>query len=151
MRRKTAQLTDDQTRDVLTQGLWGTLATADAEGHPYATPMNYVYTNGVIYLHAAKEGHKLDNIRDNPNVCFSVVTTAVVHPDRFDTEYASADVFGTAGVITDSAEKQAALAALMQKYSPDYAAEAVRYVEKNIARTAVIAIHITGISGKHNQ
>ena len=151
MRRKTAQLTDQQTRDVLTRGLWGTLATADAEGHPYATPMNYVYANGVIYLHAATEGHKLDNIRENPDVCFSVVTTAVVHPNRFDTEYTSAAAFGIAGVVTDPAEKRAALAALMQKYSPDYAAEAAQYLEKNITRTTVISIILTGISGKQNQ
>ena len=48
------------------------LALFDAD-YPYIVPLHYgyEYTEGILifYMHCAKEGHKLDLIRRNPNVC----------------------------------------------------------------------------------
>ena len=48
------------------------LALFDAD-YPYIVPLHYgyEYTEGILifYMHCAKEGHKLDLIRSNPNVC----------------------------------------------------------------------------------
>lgn len=41
---------------------------------PYVVPMNYGYRDNCLYLHSAKEGRKIDIIRENPNVCFEVDT-----------------------------------------------------------------------------
>ena len=44
--------------------------------YPYIVPLHYgyEYTEGILifYMHCAKEGHKLDLIRSNPNVCIEV-------------------------------------------------------------------------------
>lgn len=149
MRRKDAQLSEEESREILRTAAWGTLATADQDGVPYAIPMNFVFFDEQIYLHSALSGHKLDNILMNPNVCFSVVETARVHPERFSTEYRSVTVFGTARIISGKEEREEALITLLEKYSADYMENAVRYLRKNIDRTAVIAIQITGLSGKH--
>lgn len=51
------------------------LALFDAD-YPYIVPLHYgyEYKEGILifYMHCAKEGHKLDLIRSNPNVCIEV-------------------------------------------------------------------------------
>ena len=51
------------------------LALFDAD-YPYIVPLHYgyEYTEGILifYMHCAKEGHKLDLIRSNPNVCIEI-------------------------------------------------------------------------------
>ena len=46
---------------------------------PYIVPLHYgyEYTEGILifYMHCAKEGHKLDLIRSNPNVCIEVAVS----------------------------------------------------------------------------
>lgn len=35
--------------------------------------MNFVYEDGKIYFHGAKEGHKIDAIKNNPKVSMSII------------------------------------------------------------------------------
>ena len=148
MRRKTAQLSDCEAWEILQTGVWGTLATADSGGPPYAVPMNYAVMKDTVYLHSAQEGHKLENLRENPLVSFSVVTKAEVLADTFDMAYRSVILFGTARFVEEKTEKQNALQMLMEKYSPDSHDAASEYINRNIDRTAVIAIEIQHITAK---
>ena len=42
------------------------------DGMPYVVPLNYAYLEGKIICHCALQGRKLDCIRTNPEVCFTV-------------------------------------------------------------------------------
>ena len=42
------------------------------EGKPYVVPLNYSYVKRKILFHCSLTGMKLDHIRQNPQVCFSV-------------------------------------------------------------------------------
>jgi nitroimidazol reductase NimA-like FMN-containing flavoprotein (pyridoxamine 5'-phosphate oxidase superfamily) len=42
------------------------------EGMPYVVPLNYGYAEGRIVFHCALTGKKLDYLRANPQVCFTV-------------------------------------------------------------------------------
>ena len=42
------------------------------EGRPYVVPLNYSYTDGKILFHCGLKGKKLDAIKANPFVCFTV-------------------------------------------------------------------------------
>ncbi|HJK56959.1 MAG TPA: pyridoxamine 5'-phosphate oxidase family protein [Methanocorpusculum sp.] len=148
MRRKAAQLHDSDAREILQTGIWGTLATADSGGQPYAVPMNYAVMKDTVYLHSAQEGHKLENLRENPLVSFSVVEKAEVLANTFDMAYRSVILFGTARFVEEKTEKQNALQMLMEKYSPDGHDAASEYINRNIERTAVIAIEIQHITAK---
>ncbi len=151
MRRKNSQLSDPETGDILRNGVWGTLATVDACGQPYAVPLNYVLLDSTIYVHSAHEGHKIDNLRENPRVSFAVVESAEVIPKKFDTAYRSVILFGTARLVTDALEKQTALEALMNKYSAAYHDSALEYIRKNTDRTTVAAIDIAHVTGKEGK
>ena len=95
------------------------VATCDAAGQPYITPLNYVFHRGNIYFHSAPKGHKLDNIAVNSRVCFEVSQTdKPVFAEKAcacSTRYTSVVVFGRARVVTDDGEKVDALNALTEK------------------------------------
>ena len=44
----------------------------EGDGQPYVVPLNYAYAAGKILFHCALTGRKLDAIRRNPRVCFTV-------------------------------------------------------------------------------
>ena len=96
---------------------------ADA-GVPYVIPLSFGYSleGGVLelYFHCAHVGKKLDCIRKNPNVAFSmcVENRIEIHEDvycksgRF---YASVVGQGKAEIVEDSAEKCRGLSLLMER------------------------------------
>lgn len=73
MRRKKQELTEKQCLDILRRAKTATLAWSGDDGYPYSVPMNFVYEDGKIYFHGAKEGHKIDAIKNNPKVSMSII------------------------------------------------------------------------------
>jgi nitroimidazol reductase NimA-like FMN-containing flavoprotein (pyridoxamine 5'-phosphate oxidase superfamily) len=110
-------------------------------------PLSYVYKSDRIYFHCAVNGHKLDNITNNPKVSFSVVGNTKVLPDKFATEYESTVVFGVAKEIV-GAERHCALVWLLEKYCPDFIEEGEQYIQQKDKATKVIKIEISHVSGK---
>lgn len=47
---------------------------ADVDGTPYVLPMNFGYSDGVIYLHSAQEGRCISILERNPKVCVTFST-----------------------------------------------------------------------------
>ncbi|MGM0418339.1 MAG: pyridoxamine 5'-phosphate oxidase family protein, partial [Thermodesulfobacteriota bacterium] len=132
---------------IVKNGEYGILSTSDKNNLPYGIPLSYVYENNSIYFHCAMKGHKLDNIKQNPQICFSVVGKTKVLPSRFTTDYESAVVFGKAYEIEDE-EKIMALRLLNEKYAPGYEKEGEDEIRKNLFATKVIRIDINHLSGK---
>ena len=139
MRRKDRDAGQEQAWRVLNDGHYGVLSTVSADGQPYGVPLHYCLMDRAIYFHCALEGHKLDNLAHNGRVSFCVVGMARVMPEKFATLYESAVVLGTAAEIF-GAEKQKALEALVDKYSPDYRAQGLEYIEKLKSRARVFKL-----------
>lgn len=148
MRRIDRLMTDAEAMMLLEKGELGILSTADSEGQLYGTPVNYVYSGNCIYFHSARTGTKLDNIKANPKVCFTVVGATKVLPSEFATEYESVMAFGEAS-IAEEEEKRFALAEIVKKYSPDFILEGDAYILANLNNCVVVKIALTGFSGKH--
>ena len=73
MRRKHEEISDkEEIGELLNRCRVGRLATLGQDGYPYITPLNYVYWQGSVYFHCARQGEKLDNIDMNDRVCFEV-------------------------------------------------------------------------------
>lgn len=147
MRRTDRAISTEEATRLLSDGEYGVLASVDAEGQPYAVPLNYAYLHNCIYFHCALTGQKLANLADNLKVSFCVVGKTRVLPEQFATEYESVIVAGAASEVRGS-ERQAALIALLDKYSPEFIAEGKRYIEQKDALTTVIRIEITTLTGK---
>jgi len=148
MRRVDRQMTETEALELLRQGEYGILSTVDSEGRPYGIPLNYASAAGVVYVHCATTGAKLQNIAANAKVCFTVVGKTEVLPDKFATNYESVIVSGSAAIIGDS-EKIAALEQFLYKYSPDFLESGREYIAKAQANTVVVKITIDQLSGKH--
>ena len=149
MRRTDRALSPAQTEDVLRRGEYGTLAMTDGDGHPYAVSLSYVYSGGHIYFHCAPDGHKLDCIRRDPRVCFSVATDTQLRPEELTTAYSSAIVFGTAEEVYGS-EKQDALRRLTEKYAPEYMDVGEKCIARRDSATIVVRITVRRMTGKAN-
>ena len=148
MRRKTQQLSYEESISVLRRGTSGVLATEGDNGYPYAVPMSYVYCDGKIWFHCAKTGHKIDAITKNEKVSFCVIEKDDVRPREFTTYYRSVIVFGKVRVLEKISEKRAALEKLAEKYSPDDEAGRLKEIEKSFEHLHMIELVIEHITGK---
>lgn len=123
MRRKDRQIVDTaqilriiDTAKVLHLGLF------DAE-YPYVVPLHYGYEmiDGalIFYMHSAKEGHKLDLIRQNPRVCVALecdvqLVSGGEEACKYGAAYASVLGRGRAEIVDGAQEKIKALRLLMR-------------------------------------
>ena len=141
IRRKKQELTEKQCLDILRRAKTATLALSGDDGYPYSVPMNFVYEDGKIYFHGAKEGHKIDAIKNNPKVSMSIIDQEDVIEEELTT------YFGKARILQEDDEIYHAIETLGLKYNEDEVT-----VEKEIQREwkalCCIEITIEHISGK---
>lgn len=147
MRRKDRRLDEKEAITILEAGQYGVLSVCGSNGYAYGVPLSYVYSDGSIYFHGATEGQKLDDIKYNNKVSFCVVGKTTPLPKDFAVNYESVIAFGRAMELFDE-EKQAALEAIIAKYSADYTAEGLVYIRKAFEATKIVKIEIDHMTGK---
>ena len=94
MRRFRQELPIEETKEILRNGRECVIAVSGDDNYPYAVPINYVYDGEHIYLHSAKQGHKIDALKRNPKMSLCVVAQGDIVPEEFTTYFRSAIVFG---------------------------------------------------------
>src|SRR5918998_3595241 len=136
----------------------GRIASLDSNGYPQIIPMNFVYHDGVIYMHSHPFGEKLDNIRRNPNVGFEVdqhicfLPSYYFHPSdasQTDTLYISVVIKGNASIVEDNKEKASALNALMKKYQKEGRYQTLHPYMSSVNEVTVIKIVPKEMRGKY--
>lgn len=147
VRRKDREIGTHEAIELLTNCDYGVLSTTGKDGQPYGVPLSFAYKDHCIYFHSALNGHKIENIENNPRVSFCVVGKTKVLPDKFSTEYESAIAFGVASEVQGS-ERNRALLLLLEKYAPLFTEEGKEYIARKERSTKVIKIDIEHISGK---
>lgn len=145
MRRADKEMSLEQTLELLTRGEDGILGTISDNGYPYTVVVNYVYLNNKIYFHCAKEGHKLDNIKRNEKVSFTVYDNVEVVGEKLTTLYESLVIFGRAKVIDANRE---ILLVLVNKYSNLDQEKILKMIDNEINITSLVEIEIDHITGK---
>lgn len=148
MRRKDRQLPQEEAWALIEKGGQGVLSVTGDDGWPYGVPMNFITLEGCLYLHCAREGHKLDSIARDDRVCFTVVTKAQPVPEQITTLFESVIVFGRASLVEEEGQRLAVLDKLISdlgQVSPDLKA---RYIQAKQARTGLIRIQPVQITGK---
>ena len=93
------------------------------DNFPYIVPLHfgYEYAEGklIFYMHSAKEGHKLDLIRRNQNVCIELDCDTEIIPGgdipcSYSSSFASLIGRGLAEIVDDEQEKVRGLYLLMK-------------------------------------
>ena len=147
MRRNKQVLSVADTVAVLERCTNGILACHGDEGYPYAVPVSFVFSEGKIYFHSAKSGHKVDAILQNPKVSFAVVDEDTIVSAEYTSYFRSAIAYGQARIV-EGEERLAAFAALVEKYSGDQPAEAKQNEIARCDHALIIAIDIEHLTGK---
>ena len=93
------------------------------EGEPYCVPLNYAYFSGKIVFHCGFSGKKLDYLKGNPRVCFTVARQpglvrehAGGNPCHVDSD--SVICYGRARILEDPEERRAALNDFNRRFRP---------------------------------
>ena len=123
MRRKDREVTDtDEILQIVEKAKVLHLGMFDS-GYPYVLPLHYgyEYADGclILYLHCAREGHKLDLIKADPRVCVELECdveplSGGEVPCRYGAAFASVVGRGRAEVLSDVQEKVKGLTLLMK-------------------------------------
>jgi hypothetical protein len=146
-------MTEKSACEYLARHTEGRLATASRAGEPYVTPLNHLFHEGKLYFHCKLTGRMLDNLAENPRVCFEVseVVKIIVSDDlpcACATRYISVLAFGAARLIDDETEKADLLNRMVERFANGKSFEPI--LESHAATCAVVEIAIDQISGKMN-
>lgn len=120
---------------------------------PYVVPMNYGFTmkDGklTLYLHGATEGKKLDLMRANPKVFFSIESDVTAFSGsvacQYGTSYSSIMGKGTAEILENPEDKMKGLSIFMKSQTGlDF-----EFNERMVSAVAVIKIDVLNYTAKH--
>lgn len=150
MRRKKQVLPLAETEGILRRATSGVLSVSGDDGYPYGVPVSFVYTDGKLYFHCAKSGHKLDAIKASDRVSFCVIDQDQIVPEEYTTYFRSAIAFGRARIIEDDAEKREAIRKLAVKYcpGPDFAEGIEKEIDGEFNALCMVEITIEHLTGK---
>ena len=152
MRRKDREVTDiNEIMEILNQCKTASLAMVD-HGMPYVVPLSYgseyKYESLVLYFHCAKEGKKLELLKKNNQVCFSVFSEGEpLHaeiPCNSGYYYSSVIGNGRAEFVEDSREKCYALGRMFEHQS----GRRVEFTEAQAESVCVFKIVSKEFTGK---
>ena len=118
---------------------------------PYIIPMNYGYKNYTLIFHSAKEGKKIDIIRNNPEACFEITEDIkIIESDKacsFGTRYRSVFGKGKIEIIDDESMKIEGLNVLMAQHSDKNNWE---FSKKSLQNIVILKLDIDELSGKQS-
>ncbi|MDE6792802.1 MAG: pyridoxamine 5'-phosphate oxidase family protein [Muribaculaceae bacterium] len=148
MRRFKQQLNEEESIEILCSTTSGVLSLCGEDMHPYGVPLSHVYANGNLYFHSALNGYKLDLIRQNDNVSFTVIAKDEIHPDRYTTYFLSVIVFGKIRIIENEAEKKRILEILGHRCNAEDEEGLSAELKKGLARCVALEMTIDHLTGK---
>ncbi len=148
MRRSDKEITDrSEIDDILGRASICHLGLND-RGECYVVPVNYGYDGSCLYVHSAREGRKIDILRADKRLSFTVYTDLHMQESdkacSFTMKYKSVMGRGMATLIDDPALKEDALRIIMRHYSQ----EEFSFDPARVDKIVIIKIEIQGMTGK---
>jgi uncharacterized protein len=152
MRRKDQEITDKKViEDILSTSLICRIGMI-ADGVPYIVPVNFGYSQNVIYIHSAAEGKKIDILKANNKVCFEIEgTTEIIEKHvscDWATKYRSLIGYGTIEIVTDFKQKEHGLDIIMAQYGKK---ENNIYKDQQIEKMVILKLSIDHLTGKQSK
>lgn len=103
MRRYKQQISDEECIEVLKKAPRGVISFIGENGYPYAIPINQFYdeTDNKLYFHGAMQGLKLDLLKINNKVCFTVMDEGFIKEGEWALNIKSVVCLGHMEILTD--------------------------------------------------
>jgi len=154
IRRKDKEIVDEKTMISIIEKAIVCRVAMCWQGEPYVIPMNFGYQDNYIYLHSARQGRKLDILRNNDKVCieFDVDVELVQSQEACKTsmKYKSLLIFGKAVILKDIAEKKKGLDIIMHHYYYHSSPSVFHYPEDALEKVIIIKVKIEKMTGKES-
>lgn len=149
MRRKDRRIDDvKRIEEIIGQGRVCHLTLHDLPA-PYVVPLNFGYKDQTLYFHAARDGHKIDLIEQNPQAGFAISidmgdVDGGAQGCEWSARYQSVLGHGKVSVIEAMDEKRAALDQIMAQYAEGE----FTYPDVMVQRTLIFKLEIETMTGK---
>jgi nitroimidazol reductase NimA-like FMN-containing flavoprotein (pyridoxamine 5'-phosphate oxidase superfamily) len=122
------------------------------DGMPYVVPLNYSYVDGKVLFHCALAGKKLDYLRANPQVCFTVGRQSgspIRHPQGAlcHGETDSVMCYGVARIVENIEERREVLDAFNHCLQPD----APPITLEDASKCFAVEIRLTEMTGRRER
>jgi nitroimidazol reductase NimA-like FMN-containing flavoprotein (pyridoxamine 5'-phosphate oxidase superfamily) len=152
MRKKDREIKDTKELEEILQRSDVCRIAFAVDGIPYIVTMNFGYIWNdrlTLYFHCAKEGKKLELMKQNNMVCFEMdtdheIAEAAIACD-WGMKYRSIVGLGLLESVTEEDEKKKGLDSIMDHYGFDGKKE---YNEKALNLTEVLKLTVTQFTGK---
>ena len=148
MRRSRQLLSREDCESILNKQTSGVLSVYGDDGYPYGVPLSYVYADGKLYFHSAKTGHKIDAVRKNNKVSFTIIAQDNIVPEEYTTHFRSVIVFGRVRILETDTEKRAAIEQLAEKYMPDLKEGRLQEIDREFSRLCMLELTMDHMTGK---
>ncbi len=152
LRRAKRAISEEDAKQLLLTEKCGVLAVNGDDGYPFAIPLNYFYDeeSGRIYFHGAKSGHKVDALKKDDKVCFTVYGGEHFAEGEWAAYVKSVVVFGRCRLISDAEMTEEKVRTLAMKYYPTKD-EVEAEIADHIKAARLYEITIEHLSGKQIQ
>ena len=118
MRRIKQQLSEEEALEVLKNAKRGVLSVIGDDGWPYGVYLNPHYENGKIYFHSAREGHKIDALRNDARASFTVIDEGTKDEGGWAFTFKSVVVFGKVEFVENQNEAIEICRRLARRFNP---------------------------------
>lgn len=148
MRRKEQEITDKTEIESIIRKAQVCYVSMCDNSIPYVVPLCFGYRENTLYFHSAREGKKIDIMKNNPTVSFVIdIAGTLIKSDKackWGLTYKSVMGTGRVSFIEEDTERSKALDCIMTQYSEG----SWEYEESSLKRTAVYKIDIEQMTGK---
>ncbi len=126
------------------------LAMVDESGLPYVVPMNFGYSEGILYFHGDPKGRKNELLKKNPKVAISFSTDHQLYHQNeevacsYSMAYRSVLAYGEVEFIDDYEQKVEALNVIMNQYAEG----SFRYSKPAVLNVKVFKVAVSTFHGK---
>jgi len=151
LRRSEKEITGrSEVDDILKRASICHLGLNDA-GECYVVPVNYGYDGNCLYVHSAREGRKINILRTDNRVSFTVYADLRMQDSdkacSFTMKYKSVMGRGLATLVDDPAAKVKALDVIMRHYSKGQ----FSFDPARVDKVVIIKIEIQNLTGKKSR
>lgn len=150
IRKKSGVLTEQECQMILSEKDTAVLSLIGEDDYPYGVPLNYIYSNGRIFIFSAEEGYKIDCMKKRAKASLTVIAKNESIQGKLSSNYESIIAFGQVKIIDNKEYRYNAFAALLERLQGSYEEKDVSFLEAQAKTTAIIEFVIEHISGKVN-
>jgi len=148
-------------RELTNEVMVGYLGIVTTSGVPRSIALNFAALGQDITFHGALDGEKYELLQDDPPAGFTIVKEYSYIPSHWSAPryacpatqfFKSLEIKGTCGLVSDLAEKAAALQAMMEKHQPegsyDHIDHTVPQYKKALEHVGVYRVRCASWTGK---